>query len=162
MYIWKVNALVEDLKAGQVSSREQFKYLIFFSILLCLTIDPFIHVGRPYTLYDFLITLGSICIAVWGICHCYAKNHEGDDADFILRYTCLGTPIFVRYFLLILVIFIFLGLAKVMFGILSGAESVSAQFSQTDALDAFFALSLQFIYYLYLGSKIKQVASRIN
>lgn len=160
MYIWNVNALAEDLKAGRVNSREQLKYIIFFNILLCLSIDPFLHVGRPYTLYDFLITAGSICLAVWGICHCYAKNHEGDDADFILRYTCLGTPIFIRYFLIILGVFLFLALAKVMFGILTGAENVNAQFNHTDALDTFFALSMQFVYYFYLGNKIGQVASQ--
>jgi hypothetical protein len=56
MYLWKVDKLVEDFKSGKVSQKEEFKYMLLFTVLMIFASDPFLYVGSSYNIYDFVGT----------------------------------------------------------------------------------------------------------
>ena len=70
MYIWRVNRLVEDLRADQVSEAESTKYLIFVAIICTISTDPVFAIGIEYSIFDALITL--FC----GVVHNVKRRHS--------------------------------------------------------------------------------------
>jgi hypothetical protein len=66
VYIWKVDQLVEDFKAGKVSQKEEFKYMLLFTVFLTLITDPFLSIGSSYNLYDFMSTVSLLAISACG------------------------------------------------------------------------------------------------
>ncbi len=71
MYLWKVDKLVDDFKSDEVNQKEEFKYMLTFTIIMSLLTDPFLYIGSSYNINDFANTVLIIMISVWGIYYCY-------------------------------------------------------------------------------------------
>lgn len=94
MYIFNSRALASELKAGELSQREQAKYLI--ATLLLILIPAPARVGRPPDwvppVQMLIAALGTI-VGVW---ICFSANEKGDGRAFLDRFICLGWITAVR------------------------------------------------------------------
>lgn len=92
MYIWKVNALVRDLRWGRIGRVEKLKYgsLMFAAASLC-------WVGASDQHLDALVNAMLILAAQLGAIYlCYCANTHGDGRDFWVRFYTLGVPVALR------------------------------------------------------------------
>ena len=103
MYIWKIEALVEDFKANRVTQREKMKYCLLSSVIALVVLHlPYeAHSPTLHTI-EFLI---SVAITIGGILLCFKANQSGDDEEFIDRVICLGLPITIRLVVLFIPFF---------------------------------------------------------
>lgn len=108
---------MEDLKAGRVTQREQFKYFLALALFGAVVMEFLLYSGGysndleyPDDAHWFVrasmpwfLSLGiSVVITIIGVRVCYKINGAGDDEDFILRMTCLSVPVLVRVIVLFL------------------------------------------------------------
>lgn len=100
VYFWKVDRLAQDLIEGKVTQKEEFKYYLFFSILILLVSDPLLCSTTNYTIYDSIMLLGNILITIIGTYITFKINSEGDNKEFITRSVVLGLPVLVRTIIL--------------------------------------------------------------
>ena len=159
MYFWKVNNLVEDFKSGKVSQKEEFKYMLLFSVLMIFTSDPLFYVGSSYNIYDSVSTILMLAASVWGVYYCYKINSAGDNKDFIVRVMCIGLPVGIRVLVIFIPIYI---LVQALTRFLS--EELTADGSNTEAYETtIYSVAISFIfivsYYVYLAKKIRAVSS---
>ena len=91
MYFWKVDSLVDDFKQNKVTQKEEFKYILLFSILTLLGTDPFLSIDSTYNFYDTLNLILSIIIIVAGVYYCFKINSDGDNKDFMVTLLGSGT-----------------------------------------------------------------------
>jgi uncharacterized membrane protein len=158
MYIWKVDQLVEDFKAGKVSQKEEFKYMLLLTLITTLGTDSFLEVGRSYNLYDFITTVSMLIISVLGLYYCYEINSAGDNKNFIARVTCIGLPVLVRVMAIFLPIFFLVGF-------LQGALRIDLTVGQPNIkpmgtlFDTVAIVVMIISYYVYLTRKIRDVSS---
>ena len=100
MYIWRVNKLAEEFRAGTVTDRQQLPYLLFFIGLTYLISDPYISSLLGYdalNTFDMLMLPMGLILGIGGTLWCYTTALRTESgAGFISRYVCLGIPIFVR------------------------------------------------------------------
>lgn len=97
MYIWKVDSLINDLRARKVSQKDQLKYLMFWCVITISCTDPWIWVGHAYRSMDTLYTVVALIIEVVVLCMCYRNNGREDGHDLLLRYSALSVPIVIRH-----------------------------------------------------------------
>ena len=153
MYLWRSRELAAELRAGAVSEKEKFFYLLiwlsFFAVVNVLNLVtaineaeellPAISGGVAY----FVITLVGTVV-------CYRSNRRGNDRAFLDRYICLSVPIWLQLF----VVTVLLGLAL---GFL--AESIELDLTWAgQALDA----GILTIFFLRLNRKIKLVSQGVD
>ncbi len=92
MYIWKVNALIRDLRQGHISRFDKVKYGTF---LLIMTSLCWLGIDDPDL--DPAVSGISICAAqLFSIYICHCTNTHGDDRDFWVRLCALGIPVGLR------------------------------------------------------------------
>ena len=166
MYIWRVNRLVEDLRADQVTEAESLKYLIFVAIICTISTDPVFAIGIEYSIFDALITLVLVIGVVFGTYYCYRKNQSGDNRDFIRRFVCLSVPVGIR---LIPVVLILGMISGILFtenwpGIADLDEAVEEppQPYITAPEDFAVVVILEIIFYWYLSLFFSKVANTEN
>ena len=159
MYLWKVDKLVEDFKSGEVSQKEEVKYILLSTILICLVTDPFIYIGVSYNIYDFLNTILLVSVAVWGVYYYYKINSGGDDKEFIVRGICLGLPIAIRIFVFFIPIFILEITLADFFGEKPISDYPNAEVYVSTPSKVIIHVLLAVSYYAYLGKKYKQVST---
>jgi hypothetical protein len=150
MYIWNVNALVEDLSNAKIDQKEQVKYVLTYSLLGLLMADPVIYKDLEYSVWTFCRSITMVVLVILGVLYCYNINKRGDDKDFILRFACLSIPIFFRISAFVLVIVIILGSIQGIFqvGLAGGIHEV------------IITIIYIVLYYLYLSSKMKIVSHK--
>jgi hypothetical protein len=158
MYLWEVDRLVEDFKAGEVSQSEEFKYMLLFTILMALGSDPALYIGASYNYYDTIESALMLGISVIGIHSCYKINKNGDNRDFIVRVMCIGLPVVIRILAIFIPIFI-------ISAALEGAflEGVTGQETETyESTPIQVAVLSVFVasYYWYLSRKIRAVSTQ--
>lgn len=115
MYLWKVDALVEDLRDDRVTQREQFKYYLTVILLWTLYLHLFVAAttlamqeamqptdgvavshGASYGVSDAIGAILHLGITALGIFICHKMNGIGDGIGFIARMFCLSIPVLVR------------------------------------------------------------------
>lgn len=159
MYFWKVDNLVDDFKAKNVSQKEQFKYTLLFSVLVVLFESPLFYIDTRYNYYDSLDTVISIVITIWGVYYCYKRNSRGDDIDFLPRFICLGLPVAMRVLVYFLPIIILLGFLEGMLNIGFTVSESGTELTETTLLELTLFLIFELAYYIYLSKVITRVSS---
>ena len=159
MYLWNIDKLVEDFKTDKVSQKEEFKYMLLFTVLTIVALDPLLYVGSSYNIYDFVSTILMLAVSVWGVYYCYKINSAGDNKDFIVRGMCISLPVMIRVLVVFIPIIILVGTLK---GFLS--EELTADESNTEVYETtIYNVETMVIfmvsYYVYLAKKIRAVSS---
>lgn len=157
MYLWKVDRLVGDFKAGEVSQAEEFKYMLLFTVVMMLGSDPVLNIGTSYNYYDTIGSVLMLGISVFGTYSCYKINRNGDNRDFIVRVMCLGLPVLIRVIVIFIPIFVVSGILEAVLieSALEETETYKSTPIQVAVLSVFVA-----IYYWYLSIKIRAVSTR--
>lgn len=152
MYIWNVNALIEDLKDEKISQKEQFKYVIAYSVLMLFASDPVVHAGHEYSYIDSIQSLLLLLVSVLGIYFCYCANRKADDKDFLLRFFTIGLPITVRCIAIIFPIAIVAGFIE---GLTSSEASLESVGTTTSIFQVIFTVILMSAFYVYYQNKFR-------
>lgn len=170
MYLWKVDALVEDLRDDRVTQREQFKYYLTVILLwtvgahmswLAATVAQAAGVNMSYGVFDAIGVALSLGVTVLGIFVCHKMNGIGDGTGFITRMICLSVPVLIRTA-------VFVGLpTNVLWAITQAIfSSDSPALDASDAQDARVVLLIVtptllhgVALYAYLATKIRKVAA---
>ena len=155
MYFWKVDSLVEDFKNNQVSQKEELKYYLATTILLCLAVDPILYVGSTYNHFDTISSISVLFITICGILYCYKINSNGDNKDFIKRVVCIGFPLLIILLVLIFPLFFLLAFVE---ALIFDTSTLMSESMDTTLLDTIIYCLFIIIYYFMLSSKIKAVA----
>jgi len=144
MHIWNTKALAAELKSGELSQHERFKYLILFIVLLFVSIDLSLYLPEePLYILDVVNTLYYIIATIVGLILSYRINKMGDNKEFIDRFICLSAPI---YFKLIVIFFCII----LLFLILSDSISYYTSDESLEEslwLDAILSMIFQLIYW---------------
>lgn len=156
MYLWKVDSLVDDFKSGQVSQREELKYMLLFTIVMALASDPLAHIGSSYNFYDAIDSVLIIGISILGIYSCYKINKNGDNREFIVRMMCIGLPVMIRTLVVFVPVFFIGGILEMAF--LDSAPD-DDEFYETTAVQAAMLPAYVAAYYWYLSMKIRAVSA---
>lgn len=156
MYLWKVDSLVEDFKSGSVSQKEEFKYMLFFSIAMVFASDPALHIGESYNHYDTILSVITLCISIIGVHYCYKINSRGDNKDFLVRVICIGLPVAIR---LLAVMFPVLIVAGILEFFIFYPESLTEEGLKNNPMRVALISAIVAAYYWYLSKKIRAVAS---
>ena len=152
MYIWNVNALIEDLKNENITQKEQFKYAIAYSILMLFASDPLVHAGQEYSYIDSIQSLLLLLVSVLGIYLCYCENRKADNKDFLLRFFVIGLPITVRC---IAVIFPLAIVAGIIEGLSSPDALLESTGATTSVFQVIFTVILMLVFYVYYQNKFR-------
>ncbi|HOY22193.1 MAG TPA: hypothetical protein PK002_03520 [Cellvibrio sp.] len=150
MYIWNVNALIEELKEGKLSQKEQFKYAIAYSVLMLLASDPLLHAGQEYSYIDSIQSLLLLVVSVLGMYFCYCANKKADDKDFLLRFFTIGLPITVRCIAIIFPLALVVGAVD---GFTSSEASLESGSTTTSIYQVIITGILVSAFYVYYQSK---------
>jgi hypothetical protein len=156
MYLWKVNSLVEDFKSERVSQKEEFKYMLLFTIAMALASDPALYIGSSYNYYDTIGSIMMLVISMFGVYYCYRINSSGDDKDFIVRVMCIGLPVMIRVLVLMIPVVIVGSILEAEF---LYPDSLDEETFESTPLQVAFMSIFIAVYYWYLSKKIKAVSS---
>jgi hypothetical protein len=156
MYLWKVDSLVEDFRSGKLSQKEEFKYMLLFTVLMVLVSDPALHIGHSYNYYDTLISALILGISILGTFYCYKINSSGDDKDFIVRVMCIGIPVMIRVLAVMIPVSTVVGILEAEFIF---PESLDEETFETTPIQVVLISIAIAVYYWYLSIKIKAVSS---
>ncbi|MFA6903568.1 MAG: hypothetical protein WC236_10840 [Gallionellaceae bacterium] len=156
MYFWKVDKLVDDFKAGKVSQKEEFKYMLAFSMLMVLITDPVFYETTPYNLYGAINTISLLIVSIWGVYYCYKVNEAGDNKDFIVRVTCIGLPVIVRVLVFGIPIIV---VGVIINGFIFGFEKTNSEVNETSIYSMAAGVVVSVISYIYLARKMRAVSS---
>ena len=156
MYIWKVDELVEDFRSGAVTQKEEFKYLLLFTIAMAIACDPALYIDMSYNHFDTIGSATGILISIIGLFFCYKANSSGDNKDFIVRTMCIGLPVLIRTLAIFIPIFIVAGILEG--AAMATSESESEPIESTLMQVVLMALMVSFYYY-YLSTKLRNVSS---
>ncbi|RLA75284.1 MAG: hypothetical protein DRG11_01915 [Epsilonproteobacteria bacterium] len=156
MYLWKIDKLVDDFRQKKVSQKEQFKYLLLFTIFTLLCSDPFLYVGLPYNNYDTLQSILILAMSVFGVYYCYKINSQGDNKEFMIRFICLGLPAVIRILAMFLPFFVGAIIIEDLF--LLSPEALVSGATETTLIQVATISLFVFVYYWYLSKKITIVS----
>jgi len=163
MYFWKVDDLVKDFKSGNVSQKEELKYLVVFTVAMTIFTDPFMYLDISYNFNDTLITTFVLIISVYGLNACYKINALGDDKDYMVRMMCIGLPVLIRTFLFVLFpLLILVGILEE--NVCESVFSPEQEFISvgTSIYMVIAAIICITSYFFYLATKIRAVSTQIN
>lgn len=159
MYIWKIDKLVADLRAGDVSQKEQLKYVLLYTAMSIIFSDPYFLGGAPYNPVDSVTTATTILASVSGIYYCYSANSAGDNRDFFLRIMCIGVPVTIRVLAVFLPANVLVALLNVYFGGELMASTSSDGVVNSALVFAATTTLCIVVGYVYAARKIRAVSS---
>lgn len=159
MYFWKVDQLVEDFKSGNVSQKEEFKYMLLFTVLMVFATDPFLYIGSSYNFYDSINSISLLITSAWGIYYCYTTNSAGDNKDFIVRVMCIGLPIVIRLVVFFIPIFVLEVSFDEAFSDNPIEKESRVEVYETSIYTVVTTVIFIVLYYVYLAKKIRAVSS---
>lgn len=154
MYLWNVDALINDIKENKLPEREQFKYVMAYSLLMMLATDPIIHFGLEYSYVDAISSLILIGITIFGITLCRKENNAVGGQDFLLRFFTIGLPISIRFIAIAFPLSIFVGVCS---GMVSSADAVEPP-NVTSFFEVAFSSLLVLVFYIYYSRKFRLFA----
>lgn len=153
-HLFDVRSLINEFKAGTVTERRRFHYLladlILVTILLSLMTQSF-PIAPDTAFLDFIL---AIVVTIAGTTWCYNVNSANDNKDFIARYIALSFVLSVRLLGILFLIFIALGI----FVALSGNIGTAKLFESYAVSTAVYLL-FSFIFYYLLKDAIGEVSS---
>ncbi|MCF6226724.1 MAG: hypothetical protein L3J22_10560 [Xanthomonadales bacterium] len=155
MYLWKVDLLVEDFKSGKVSQKEEFKYMLLFTIAMAFASDPVMYIGSSYNYYDTIGSALMLGISIFGVYYCYKINSSGDNRDFIARIMCIGLPVMIR---VLAVMFPILIVGMTLETAFLYPESLGEEIVESTPIQVVIISVFVAAYYWYLSIKIKAVS----
>jgi len=156
MYFWKVDKLVDDFKAGKVSQKEEFKYILASTVLMVLITDPVFYETTQYNLYSAINTISLLVASIWGVYYCYKINEAGDNKDFIVRVMCIGLPVIVRVLAFCIPIIV---VGVIINGFIFGFEKTNSEVNETSIYSMAAGVVVSVISYIYLATKMRAVSS---
>ncbi|MEN8140666.1 MAG: hypothetical protein ABFR97_05515 [Thermodesulfobacteriota bacterium] len=162
MYFWHVDKLVEDFRNDAVSEKEKFKYMLLSGIILTFITDPILWIGTKYSLLDTVNLFGMLVIVIAGTYFCYTSNRDSDNKDFVTRFMCIGIPVGIRIFAVIIPISIALGIVEGMNGVGIEYNAADEEIYSTTLSQVICSALFGIIYYLHLGNTLKSIASGSN
>lgn len=141
--------MAEDLAGQRVTQRTQFYCLLLWAAAVC----PNFFFMRGLSSWPPLPETGfaNIILIVLGVLLCYRANTEGDDEGFLVRFICLGLPVGVVVYGLVMVCGA--GIADALIG--SRIEQATG-----NSLKTVYELLSQLVYFLVLRHWIAVVAAR--
>ena len=155
MYFWKVDQLVDDFKSEKVSQKEEFKYMLLFTVLITAMTDPFLYIGSSYNLYDSINSVSMLVVSILGVYYCYKINSEGDNKNFIVRIMCIGLPVMVRVLAFMIPVLILGSIIEE----INTEETIDSDLYETSIFMVIATVVFVVSYYLYLAKKIRAVSS---
>ncbi|WP_134703498.1 hypothetical protein [Ammoniphilus sp. YIM 78166] len=141
MIFWNVGKLAEQIKQGDLSSKQKVKYLIVVFVFLGIT--PYAYLGEAYSSAYGLEVLVVLFATIWGILYCHEANEEGDGKDFFERFICIGVPVGVRIMVFSLPFYLIL---SSLFAFFTPIEYDTA--FQYDYGDVLFTVIIEVVFYL--------------
>lgn len=156
MYLWKVDSLVEDFKSGNVTQKEEFKYMLLFTIAGILVTNPALYTDVNYNHYDSIQSIVFVGISILGVYYCYKINSIGDNKDFIVRAMCISLPVLIR---VSVVTFPVILVVMILESILLYPESIDEEIIENTPIQVVLWSIYGAAYYWYLSTKIKAVSS---
>ncbi|BEV07840.1 hypothetical protein [Methylophilus sp. DW102] len=157
MYLWKVDSLVKDFKSGKVSQKEEFKYMLMFTILMSVASNQALYIESIYNYYDALSSALVFGISIFGVYYCYKINSCGDDRDFLVRVFCIGLPVLIRVSAVMIPLLIG---SKSLETLLLNPEFLNEVTVETTVVDVVVISTSIAAYYWYLATKIRAVSSK--
>ena len=94
-------------KNDAVPSKERLLYLLAFLVPMALVLSTYAINAMATEFsnkWDNIVDIFYVCTTIFGTILCYNTNKNGDDQEFIDRFISIGFPIFVRFFIIYLVI----------------------------------------------------------
>ena len=155
MYLWDVNALVEDFKEKRVTQRERLKYFLVFMGLVTLVIygsslDPI-----ELTAIAIVHLLIEVIVCIVGIILCYKANQRGDDEEFVDRFICIWLPVSIRVGVIYLGVIVFYLMVS---NALPGLLPEFFPEGRMSVVDAASSIAYSVIFYIWLRVHISRVS----
>ncbi len=108
--IWlDLKGLERKISNNDLTEKDGYNYLMATMILMSVVVGSFTR-QDSYSWFDFLNTIITVGIAVWGISACYKVNNELDGKDFVKRFLAISWVISMRMFLWIIGLSIVIGI----------------------------------------------------
>ena len=104
MYLWKTKELVLKMKNDELSQTEKFKYFLVFIILTTIFARLSSYTSISPTFQAVIVSILTAVIVIAGTILCYRTNRKGDDREFIDRIICISLPIYIKLFVVYIVI----------------------------------------------------------
>jgi len=157
MYFWKIKLLVEELKTGKVEQKQRLHYLLAWVVFGTLFVYLGIGMGEKLSQYLVIEMVGAVTICVFGTLICFSTNSRGDNKEFIDRYICLGIPVGIRTFAIVIPMYIvtiiigYIILGKGFFNPINNNRGLS---------ELIFSLLSDVLFYYMLNNNIKKVTQK--
>ena len=160
MYFWKVDELVKDLRNNQVSQKEQFHYILTFTILSILSTEPALCVDLTYHINDLYMSISLLIVNIIGVVYIYNKNASGDNKDFLPRIICLGFPVLIRTIVFCMPILFLIAFTEAFFEPELNLKDIENE-AYTTTYGEILTINIVIIfYYYYLAKKITLVSKQ--
>ncbi len=128
---WDVRQLAQELVDQRITPKQEFNYFLFW---IGAVSPMFLSLGPEWSsLMPSLRFVASAIVILAGMSLCRQANNTGDARDLLRRFVCLGAPVGVRVFLLVL----FPGMT-----LLRGLETLSGY-----SLEIYFWVIVQAVYF---------------
>lgn len=152
MIFWNVSKLAEQLRNGELSSKQKMRYLLLVFVFLGIT--PYAYLGESYNAAYGLEVLVILFTSIWGILYCHEANEEGDGKNFIERFICIGVPVGVRVMVFFLPAYFIL---SALFMFLTPVEY--GQGIQYGYSDVIFTVIIEIVFYLRVRKWIRFISA---
>ena len=160
MYFWKVDKLVEDFRNNDVTQKEQFKYILLFTISTILASDPALHIDSTYHINDLYMSILLVMDNIGGVFYLYNKNSTGDNKDFLPRVICLGLPVVIRTIVFCIPILFLIGIVEAFFEPELYSADLEDEIYKTTYGEIAAVNIVMIFYYYYLANKISLVSKQ--
>lgn len=146
MYFWDLYGLKARLIARPLTEREQVPYFLFFVAVQAIGENL---TNELSNIWDYVAAVWSVIMTFGGAIYLYRQNGAGSGQHFLQRYFAVGLVVFVRWFVLMLIVLIPL------VAVLTFADYL--QDTTTWPEFAFFAIA-ELLLYQRVGHHIRDVA----
>ncbi|MDH5601353.1 MAG: hypothetical protein OEY78_08635 [Gammaproteobacteria bacterium] len=160
MYFWKVDQLVEDFRNDNVTQKEQFHYILLFTILTILGSDPALYIDFTYHINDLYMSILLLTVNICGVFYLYIKNSTGDNKDFLPRVICLGLPVLIRTIVFCIPILFLIGFVEAFFEPELNTADLEDEIYKTTYGEIAAVNFVIMFYYYYLAKKISLLSQK--
>ncbi|KOO12754.1 hypothetical protein AKJ18_22210 [Vibrio xuii] len=109
MYIWNIESLKEDIKSGRLTEKDRFIYMFLTLIFTVLSIELALRIPvEPGNVWDTISSLSSALFPILGTFLAYRANGADNGTDFLGRYFSISFVVTVRFFALLIPMFVLL------------------------------------------------------
>lgn len=154
MNFFRDRELATRFKNGNVTQRECFSYYIVISVIYCIVfsspalyIMSFIGVNKWTLITDLFVLVSTII----GSIYVFKTNSKGDNKNFVERCVCIGFPVVIQAFLLMMAFSIVLGIVLVII-------QMDHLLDEASIFDLFTMIFFQAYFFIRLNGSI-QIAS---